>query len=113
MAKIGTTAIAFAVLVLSANGSFAQSPDWQTQTYTSKPQSEPMPANRTPDGEVKFNRSDVEGLIAYKSCEQIKTEQKEFFEHRDKDAQPISMDEMSKLFAVEAFACNLDLQQWL
>ena len=112
MAKIGATAMAFAVLVLSANGSFAQSPDWQTQTYSSKPQSEPGPENRTPDGELKFNRSDVESLIANKSCEEVKSEQKEFFEHHDKDAQPISMDEMSKLFAVEAFACNPDLQQW-
>jgi hypothetical protein len=112
MTKIGISVVAFAALALSASTSFAQSSDWQTETYTSKPQSTPGAANTTHDGEVEYNRSDVEGLIANKSCEEIKAEQKQFFEQRDKDAQPIGMDEMSKMFAVEAFACNPNLQQW-
>ena len=84
-------------------------PDFSPQTspHQTPPSSGPYdPAN------TRFTRADLGSAIGNKTCEQIRVEQREFIDERQKQGRPIDIAIATEMAAKEAFACDPTLQTW-
>jgi len=95
---------------LTPNAPVTTEPSWSTETSA-----QPKPERAYPSydpANAQYTRSDVAALIGNRTCEKVRSDQKQFYAEREKEGRINSIALITEQSAVEAFACNPKLQTW-